>query len=93
MIEPDYAHLRGTAFGIFYRQVAEGKRLPVAIRIEDLHGHQGIAAQGIALRGNSRAEKLAYSTKWRDRARAAIHAVNFAQKKTEENHEDIRAIR
>lgn len=93
MIEPDYAHLRGTAFGIFYRQIDEGKRLPVAIRIEDLHGHQGIAAQGIRLTGNSQAERLAFSKDWRDRAKAAIHAVNFAQKKTEENYENIRAIR
>lgn len=67
--------LTGTALGVFNDEVEQGSKLPVAFRISD-GTTAGLAAQGIPLYGY--AVQLAYSPKRRERAAAAVMAIDFA---------------
>lgn len=70
--------LDGTAVGVFYQAVAAQRDLPVAFRITDADAQAyGLAAQGVPI-AQGHARKMTFSPSWRERAAAAVMAIDFA---------------
>lgn len=78
-----------TAYESFWTALDEGE-IPVAFPVKDLeNGGAGLSGCGVPFEGNAAAEELLYSEDWRDRAAAAVLALDFAMSTIELRYQGI----
>ena len=68
-----------SAYHTFWEASWDQRKIPVAFSFATSDGDRGLAAQGIPITGNPEAQRLAFSDEWKERAAAAVLALDFAR--------------